>query len=478
MDGRGPDVRIVGPPARFPNGFPPPNRPTTVSLDALTRIIVHRAWLPLVLAAAGGVAGFGYARSQTPVFEAESRVSIQAARPADLGQTQAINSLLRSFAADVVTREMAEEVAAQIPESAAADLRGSASAAADEGSREVRIHVRSRDAAYAEKVADVWASVFVARRDTANLQLDQRERVFAGLRDATTHRQYSPRTKLLAAMGTAVGMAAGLALALVAEFGAAGTIRSSEDAAAFGSAGVLGSVAAPTAVGMAPAGAGVRAFAGRWAPAAMSVMGLAALGAAVAVGAASLRPEVFRARTRIAVEPARTSDWGQTQAIREIMRGYSEDISTRRMAGETARRLELDLPPSKLIEGLRVAPHEDTYEIWLDYRGYDPDTARSVSRTWAEVFTEERITANQDLDAVDRIYARLRDETPVESAGGRRATTALAGAVIGALAGAALVLAAALSRKRRVAASDWDDVSPVDPPALGWVPPPRQGAAE
>jgi len=431
-----------------------------MNLHLLLGVARRRGWIVVALGAIGAMAGYGFALTRVPVYEAEARVSIQAARPADLGQTQAINGVLRSFAADVVTAELADEVARILGGWDPDALKAHASAQADEGAREVKSRFRWGDPAVAEAVADTWATVFEEGRRQANLQLDQRERVFAVKRDTTTHHLYWPRKKLLTVAGGAAAAGLGVALALVLEFAAAATVRGPDDLLGIGE--WIGSVPTePQAAEVA-----VRSGAWSWSDSAAAAAGLVGgvlalgmLGAVVAYGLSGFSKPTYRARTRIAIEPARTSDWGQTQAIREILRGFSEDISTRRMAGEVSRRLQLDLPAPRLLEKLRVAPSADVYEIWLDVLDGDPAEAEAISRTWAQVFAEERDTANQELDARDRIYARLRDRTPAELFAPRPATNALAGGVIGALAGLAAVAASRLGRRRLVAGVD--DARPV-----------------
>jgi capsular polysaccharide biosynthesis protein len=444
-----------------------------VNLDAFLHIVVRRGWLALALAALLGAAAYAYASSRTPIYEAESRIAIQAARPAEFGQTQAINGLLRSFTADVVTTELAQEVADTVGGVDAATLKANASAAADEGTREVRIRYHSTDPATAERVADVWSTVFVARRAQANLQLDQTDRIFATKRDATSHSLWWPRKKMLTALGLAAGFALGALLALLWEFDAAARVRAAADLKDLGVGACLGSV--PVAVGErrdrrgGPARPAIRRVVRLGWPVALG----AACGCTVALALSATRPPEYRARTRIAIEPARTSDWGQSMAIREILRGYGEDISTRRMAEEVARRLQLDLPAERLLGTLSVAPNEETYEIWVDVLHGAPAIAEGISRTWADAFAEERIIANQELDARDRIYARIRDATPAELYAPKPATNALAGAVMGALVGAAVALALGSARPQTHA----PDGLATDYRILGMIPGPDGGAA-
>jgi capsular polysaccharide biosynthesis protein len=199
------------------------------------------------------------------------------------------------------------------------------------------------------------------------------------------------------------------------------------------------------------------------------VLLMATVGAVAAFALSSAQPTVYRARTRVAVEPARGSDWGQTQAIRETMRGFSEDIRTQRMATEVNNRAQLDLPPGELLEKLNVAPNEAFYEIWIDVRDRDPDVAEEISRSWAQLFVEERIQANQLLDQRDRILTTIRDHTTVEVWSPKPIPNGLAGAVLGALVGAGAVFLSHLVR-RGVILSPADAGRAAEAPLLAAIP--------
>lgn len=167
---------------------------------------------------------------------------------------------------------------------------------------------------------------------------------------------------------------------------------------------------------------------------------LAALGAVSALVFSLVQVPQHRARTRIALEPANTSNWGNTQAIREIMRGYTEDIGTRTMAREVNARLALDLPLDDLLAKLNVAEQVGVYEITVDVFDPDPDVAKEISRTWASVFIETHRTADEVRAQRDRTLVRLRDATRVAPWSPRTTINTAAGAALGALVGVAAVL--------------------------------------
>jgi capsular polysaccharide biosynthesis protein len=460
-----------------------------MNLTDFVQMLLRRGWIAVVLALVFAAAGYGYARTRTPVYEATTPVKLQPARPADLGQTQAIKEVMRSFQQDIKTFDMAEAVRVRLcgdPGAVATRLcatrdagalRDMIQVAADANVYEIQIKARTEDPAEAVKVSEQTADAFVDQRDKANLQLDLNTRILAEVRDAPQPVLYSPRKKLIVGAAGALGLLLGACLVLIIEYLVRAVVRNAHDAERLLGTSVLGAVP-PVAGGRRRGGAltqGVRDLVGpaaRWARLAVPVLGLAALGVLAAYAFSRVQPTVYVARTRIAVEPALSSDWGRSQAIREIARGFSRDIHTRHMAEAVSERLQLDEPPDALLERVNVAEDVDIYEITVEARDADEAVARDISRTWAEQFVEERRTANLELDQQDRILVRLRDRTLSEVWAPKTRANVLAGAVLGALVGAALsyllhVLGAGVIR------TGGDAAGTIGAPVLGAIPPAR-----
>jgi len=454
-----------------------------MDLTAFARMLLRRGWLAIALGGLGAAAGLAYAATRTVVYEAETRMAVQPARPADLGQTQAIREIMRSYSRDLPTHDMASAAAAQLDEAwlaehalTAEDLYPMIHIGTDENVYELRVAARHADPDIARTVSEKWAIAFEDRRDKANRKLQLSDWVLVSRRDETQVRVYSPRRKLLVAAGGVAGAALGAALMLALEFLEHAVVLGRRDAERIAGAPILGQVpprrggrrAPALRLGLGGAFRGARAAA----RAAWPIALLAVLGASSALALSRVQPTVWRARTRIAVEPARGSDWGQTQAIPEVMKGYSEDIRTRRMAAAVDATLALDLPPDALLDKLNVAPREGDYEIWVDVRDPDRETAVAISRTWAEQFVADRNRANLALDQSDRILVRLRDRPTWTIYTPRTLANVLAGGVLGALSGIAVVLALALARSGIIAGGR-DAADAAAAPVLGAIPPQR-----
>ncbi|MFN2114830.1 MAG: Wzz/FepE/Etk N-terminal domain-containing protein [Anaerolineae bacterium] len=431
-----------------------------MDLVAFARMIAFRGWIVLLFAVAGAGLGYAYAAAQTPVYEASTAVRLQPARPADLGQTNAIKEAMRSYQRDIKTFDLADAVHVRLcgddsptaqqlcAETTGESLRGMIYVGMDPNVFEIDVKARATDPAVAVKVSEQAAHAFVDRRDKANAQLELRERILADVRDEPQPELYSPRRKLIVGAGAVLGAFLGGLLVLLLEYLQRAVVRDSGEAEQIAGAPVLGALP-PSAVGKKSSKgasrswgalrAGLADMAGparRYVAMALPVVVLALVGAAAAYGFSRAQQQVFVARTHIAVEPALGSDWGQSLAIREIARGFSRDITTRRMASKVSERLQADLTPDAMLEKVNVAEDVDVYEITIEALDPIAANAEAISREWAEVFVEELRIANLERDQRDRVLTRLRDRTLVEVWAPKTRANVLAGAVLGAIAGA------------------------------------------
>jgi capsular polysaccharide biosynthesis protein len=459
-----------------------------MDLLALSRMILRRGWIVVLLAGFGAVAGLAFAQTRTPVYEAVTAVRLQPARPADLGQTNAIKEAMRSYQRDIKTYDLADAVLARLcgdedevsqrlcRERDAGSIRGMIHVGIDPNVFEIQVKARAEDPAEAVKVSEQTAHAFVDRRETANLQLDLRDRVLAGIRDEPQPALHSPRRKLLVAAGAALGMALGAALVLLLEYLDRAVVRGAADAERLCGAPVVATVP-PSATGSTgrrrawrTGARDLRSALGHLGRVGLPVLLMALLGAAAAFAFSAVQPKTYVARTRIAVEPALGSDWGQSLAIREITRGFSRDITTRNMAARVSERMQADLPPAALLEQINVAEDVDVYEITIEALDPIAENAAAISRTWAELFVEQRRTANLELDQRDRILTRLRDRTLTEVWAPKTSSNVLAGAVLGALVGAVAVLLLRMARRGTIETAE-DARRSARAPLLGTIPP-------
>jgi len=135
---------------------------------------------------------------------------------------------------------------------------------------------------------------------------------------------------------------------------------------------------------------------------------VALVAAASAFAFSKLQTPVYSASVKLSVNPAR-ADWGLSNATKDLLRNYAENIRTHTMAQEVIDRAQLDMNTTTLLGKLFVSPAADTFTLQLEARDTDPEVAMTIAQTMAEVFVEDRDAWNQRQDQRDRIEVSILD---------------------------------------------------------------------
>ncbi|MFQ5577460.1 MAG: YveK family protein, partial [Anaerolineae bacterium] len=104
---------------------------------------------------------------------------------------------------------------------------------------------------------------------------------------------------------------------------------------------------------------------------------VACIAAASAFGVSKLQTPVYSASTRLSVQPAR-ADWGLSNVLKDLLRGYVEMIKTHRTAQEVIDRAQLDMSTSDLLGKLFVSPDASTFTIKIEARDTDPEVTYAI----------------------------------------------------------------------------------------------------
>ena len=160
-----------------------------------------------------------------------------------------------------------------------------------------------------------------------------------------------------------------------------------------------------------------------------------------------LQTPVYRAVATIAVQPA-NPDFGQSQAARTLLNSYVQIMSstygggdlTQPSASRVIQALQLDMTPEQLKRNTIFSSDERSLLIKLEARAYDPELARRIARTWAELFIAWRRAENQKLRQEDQIDALLVDEPVASRLRPQTAFNVAAGGLMGLVLGAAFAL--------------------------------------
>lgn len=167
---------------------------------------------------------------------------------------------------------------------------------------------------------------------------------------------------------------------------------------------------------------------------------LAAIGGLGAIGFSKIQQPIYRSIITLSAVPTRPSDYGQTLAIKNLVRQYSRQLQTKAMGQRVVDQLQLDIPVEKFLSEINVSSHED--DLTLDVEVKDPNE-KQVSvmvQTLAETFVIQHEQENLKIDQQDRILVNiLENASPAELFSPKTRINALAGAILGGLVGLLMV---------------------------------------
>ncbi|NPA91973.1 MAG: hypothetical protein GXO55_11120 [Chloroflexi bacterium] len=157
-------------------------------------------------------------------------------------------------------------------------------------------------------------------------------------------------------------------------------------------------------------------------------------------GISRFQEPMYRASIQVRVEPARI-DWGNVNAVKTLLRSYQVLITSQDIVEEVIRRAQLDMTPEQLLSLMKVDPDESNFTIRIDVENRDPEVAKRIAETTAQVFIENREQWNQKQRREDRVDVSIRNHvTHVPLVRPKPKMNALAGFVLGVLIGVLIVL--------------------------------------
>lgn len=151
---------------------------------------------------------------------------------------------------------------------------------------------------------------------------------------------------------------------------------------------------------------------------------------------------IYSATVKLSVVPARATDWGSSNSLKDLLRNYAENIGTHTMAQEVIDRAQLDMDTSSFLGKLFVNPDSSTFTLALEARDRDPEVAMGMVDTMAMVFAEDREQWNQQQDKRDRIEVKMLDSVynlGYQQYSPKTQVNVLAGALFGALVGVLII---------------------------------------
>ncbi len=166
------------------------------------------------------------------------------------------------------------------------------------------------------------------------------------------------------------------------------------------------------------------------------VIVVAIVGALGAFLFSRIQTPVYRSTITLSAVPSRPSDYGQSLAIKNLLRLYGQQMQTKTIAQQVIDQLQLDIPPEKFLGGVEVSASEADYTLQVAVKDPNMDMVPRMTQTLAENFVILHQQENLQVDQSDRILVNILDNaTPPEKFSPKTTINVLAGAILGALAG-------------------------------------------
>lgn len=169
---------------------------------------------------------------------------------------------------------------------------------------------------------------------------------------------------------------------------------------------------------------------------------LAVLAAGSAYVFSKLQTPIYSSTVTLSAVPSRPADWGQTQAIKSLLRNYVQQMQSPALIQPVIDKLQLDVSSQKFVSQLNFNAAEDTMTIAIEARHPIPSTAAKMVQTLAEAFVSQHEQENLQIDQQDRILVKvLFNATSPEIFSPKTKINVLAGGILGALIGVLIVFA-------------------------------------
>jgi len=165
---------------------------------------------------------------------------------------------------------------------------------------------------------------------------------------------------------------------------------------------------------------------------------VAIIAAASAYGFSKIQTPIYSASVKLSVVPARATDWGSSNSLKDLLRNYAENIRTHTMANQVIDRAQLDMDTTTFLGKLFVNPDSSTFTLELEARDRDPKVAMDMVDAMAKAFAADRDQWNQQQDKRDRIEVKMLDSVynlGYEQYSPKTRINTLAGGLFGVLAG-------------------------------------------
>lgn len=186
-----------------------------MTIQEYIRILRRRGWIIVAAMLLAAVAAFGVSYLQKELYRATVWVSTVPARP-DWGLGNTAKDLMRNFATNIKTSEVAQDVIARAQlDKNPYDLLSNLQVEPDSSTFTIRIQARDRDGEVAKTIALAVADEFVEERTAYYAQQDKDNRIEVKIVSRViNYEQIQPKPLINAIAGSVLGLLFGVALVL------------------------------------------------------------------------------------------------------------------------------------------------------------------------------------------------------------------------------------------------------------------------
>lgn len=122
-----------------------------------------------------------------------------------------------------------------------------------------------------------------------------------------------------------------------------------------------------------------------------------------------------RWRATVWVQAAGRFDYGTTLALDRQLRVLAEQVRQANLMREVDQRLQLDLPPDRLVASVRSEPIQDSSQIRIDVDDTVPSRAEAIAIELARTYSDNHNAGQQGTVRTEQVLLRPLDR-PVSAA--------------------------------------------------------------
>ena len=165
---------------------------------------------------------------------------------------------------------------------------------------------------------------------------------------------------------------------------------------------------------------------------------MAIVTAAATFGFSRIQTPIYKSNLTLLVRPARL-DFGQTQAVVELLGSYEAWLQSRIRAQTVIDQLELDMTPDTLLGDVAFASDNLRRTVQISVEHTEPSVTSDVAIAWGNLLIQDQQIQNDKNRQEDRIDIVFQDAPFVSLDSPKTNINTVAGAVFGAILGTIII---------------------------------------